>query len=259
MTDRLRALRLAPCLAAAMAACATARSGPPAELVAATDPRCPLPLAWPSAERTPRRVRVRNATDDTLVVVIDRCFHYTTLTELAPGAVDQPVLPPRLIGYPDGIRFHAYIDSESRFVGSWHARPTPGPMLDLVLDSAARVEGNLFLHDLAHEAPASGPEVLENGDGESYLMLPEVAAGGFMIWSCGGGRPWLSISTSVKLPADTVDVATRFDGGEWSGEERWEVMRSLTDAMLAPEPVIDSLTARAARARLVNVGVVMRR
>jgi hypothetical protein len=247
-------------IAVVAAACATARPTPPPELVAATDPRCPLPLAWPSAEQTPRRVRIRNATSDSLVVVIDRCFHYTTVASVAPGATVQASLPPRLIAFPDGIRFHAYIDTEARFVGSWHVPPDPRPALDLVLDSITRARGELFLYDAVREgAPASMPRILEDGEGESYLMLPEVADGGFLIWSCGGGRRWVSMSTGLELPRDTAEVRTRFDGGEWSGDEGWEVLHSLTDAVLVPASAIDSLTARAARAKLVNVGVVTRR
>jgi hypothetical protein len=241
------------------AACATARPTPPPELVAATDPRCPLPLVWPSVEQTPRRVRIRNATADSLIVVIDRCFRYTTVAAVAPGAIVQASLPTRLIGYPDGIRFHAYIGSEARFVGSWHVAPEPQPALELVLDTLTRAQGELFLYDLLGEAPLSGPQIREADDGKGYLMLPEIAEGGFLIWSCGAGRRWLSMSTAVKMPADTVEVATRFDRGAWSPEERWEVLRSVTDAVLAPESSIDSLTARAARAQLVNVSVVMRR
>jgi hypothetical protein len=246
-------------LAALAAACATARPAPPSELVAATDPRCPLPLVWPSPEQTPRRVRIRNQTADSVIVVIDRCFHYTTVASVAPGALVQASLPSRLIAYPDGIRFHAYVDTEASFVGSWHVAPVPGPALELVLDSLSRAQGELFLYRFVEEAPTTSPRILEDSEGENYLMLPEVADGGFLIWSCGGGRRWVSMSTAVKMPADTVDVATRFDRGEWSGEQRWEVLRAQTDAVLVPEEAIDSLTTRAARAHLVNVSVVMRR
>ena len=71
------------------AACATARPAPPAELFAQGDPRCPLPLAWPSPEQTPRRVRIRNETADSLIVVIDRCFHYTTVASVPPGSANR--------------------------------------------------------------------------------------------------------------------------------------------------------------------------
>ena len=241
------------------AACATARPAPPPELVAAVDPRCPLPLVWPSPEQTPRRVRIRNATADSLVVIVDRCFHYTTLASVPPGGLVQAALPPRLIGYPGGIRFHAYIESEARFVGAWHVEPRPTPSLELVLDSLTRVQAELFLYDALRDTSTTAPRLLEDGQGETYLMLPEVADGGFLIWSCGAGRRWISMSTGVKMPADTVDVSTRFDRGDWSPEERWEVLRAQTDAVLVPDAAIDSLTARVARAGLVNVSVVMRR
>ena len=119
-------------LAAALlsAACAHRATTPPSELNVLGDPRCPLPLVWPSAEQTPRRVRIRNRTADTLVVDLDRCFRYTTLAPVAPGQVVQANLPARMIAYPDGFRFHAFTGSPR--VGSWRVLPVPGLTLELV-------------------------------------------------------------------------------------------------------------------------------
>jgi hypothetical protein len=256
---RARTRAWAGLLGVACVACAHRPPSPPSELVAATDPRCPLPLIWPSPDRTPARLRIRNATSDTLSVVIDRCFHYTSVATLAPGASAEASLPRPLIGFPEGIRFHALIESQARFVGTWHVAPVAGPSLELVLDTATRARDASMPYRLEQGTVRLPPALHQDDSGKPYLMLPELADGGFLIWSCGHGRRWLSLSTSVKLPADTVDVATRFDDGSWSEEQRWPVLRSITDAALAPERSIDSLAVGALRARMMNVRVVMRR
>jgi hypothetical protein len=240
-------------LAGAWAGCASAPPAPPPVLAGPTRVDCPLPLVWASAAETPRRVRITNPTDRLLTVVVDRCFNHTLIDDVPPGTTIQPVLPRRLIAYPEGIRFHAFDLEGERFVGSWHVAAEPKPLLELVLDTTTRVAGDLFYFDVK-QGSTSAPMMREGDDGEDYVMLPDVGGGGFLIWSCGEGRRWLSLSTGLKLGGDSTGVRVAFDRVEFANEP-WPILQSLTDAVLAPEAQVDPLTTRAAAARLTNFTV----
>lgn len=241
--------------------CAGARVPPP-EMALDVDSRCPLPLAWPSAAQTPQRIRLENPNDVPLVVVIEGCFRLTRLAEVPPHAALQPALPPRMIAFREGIRFHAFVEDSARFVGSWHVPPRPGPSLDLVLDTLEVTKGELSLFDPV-EVEASrtesdyAPRRIEDSGGQVYVMVPGVGDGGFLVFSCGGGRRWVSVSTSTTIRFDTADVAVGYDGGD-PEPARWEVLHSMSDAVLAPARGVDSLAVRMARAERVNVQVALR-
>ena len=243
---------------AALGGCAGAVPEPPPVMSGPTRVDCPLPLVWASAAGTPRRVRITNPTDRALTVVVDRCFNHTLLDEVPPGSTVQPILPRRLIGYPEGIRFHAFDLAADSFVGSWHVPAEPKPLLELVLDRATGLAaGDLFYFDVKQGSTAA-PIVREDDEGEDYVMLPDVGGGGFLIWSCDPEeRRWLSLSTGLKLGIDSTGVRVAFDRVEFANEA-WPILQSLTDAVLAPEDRVDALTTRAATARLTNFTVAIR-
>lgn len=74
----------------------------------AADRICPPPLIAPNGVRTAAAVRVDNRGGRAWVVFLDRCRGHTRLGTVDPGRTRLFSLPPALIAYDDGVRFHLF-------------------------------------------------------------------------------------------------------------------------------------------------------
>lgn len=202
-----------------------------------------------------------NRTEDTLTVFVDRCFWYTRMARIPPGKARQARLPGELIAYDGRLLFHAFTVSEH--VGSFTTPIEPVPVVEVVLDDSLAVDRETlpsYVLDRGEARQAVERTVvtdLEHG----YTAVWGVGGGGILTWACSRGDPYLSVATgsSLRREVASVEVRYRLDDGEWSEPEPWEVVRSLTDAVVAPRERVDELTRAILAAERVQFDVEERR
>lgn len=218
--------------------------------------RCPPPLLRQDGEVRPVRVRLENATSDTLTVFLDRCFHHTRVATVAPGQWVQEPLPNQLVAFPEGLRFHGFDARGRTYVGTWVAPVRNEPILRLTLASAEAVPDSMLTHFALRAGQARVGNFAVSDDEEPGVGYAAVFARNtpaILSWACGEeGRRYLTLGTGGSLGGDRVPVRLRLDGGSWR-EEVWEVSSGLSDAAVAPEGDVERLTTDALRARRLEV------
>lgn len=225
---------------------------------------CPLPLVLPPDEVRPRFVRLRNPTDTELAVFLDRCFWHTRLADVPPGRFRQPRLPDELIGFEEGLRFHAYDHADGRYVGTWVSPVGESGVLEVVLGEEERVERDSLAGDygLPKGAERSAADQTRTTDPErGYAAVWGLGGGGVLTWACSDDVLFLSVALGRKTRSGQragagdprvderpppIPVGVRFDpSGAWSDAGAWPVTTSFTDAVVAPAEWADSITLRA--------------
>jgi hypothetical protein len=225
-------------------ACRTAGSTPETVPPRIVSENCPLPVLIPAGKPRPRWLRMVNRTSDTLTVFVDRCFWHTRLARVPPGKARRALLPDELIPYDGGLLMHAFTSREH--FGSFLTPIRPEPLLEVELTGTGVVdEGRLPHYALEPgEGRAATERTIVTDTVRGYTAVWGIGGSGVLTWACSQGDAHLSVAIGANLPANTkkAKVRHRLDEGEWSQGEGWEVVRSGTDAVVAPRPLMEELT-----------------
>lgn len=259
--SRWAARRVGPGTALALAldllgACGGPPATPPPVPAAAAPDGCPLPLLFSPDQDHPRYVRIENPGREPRTVFIDRCFWHTRLAEVPPGQVRQVPLPGELVTYHGSLFFHAY-DRERR-VASYRLDVGTGPILRLVLEPEEEAPPDSLPRWKLPEGTgrSAGPTVLADPDG-AWVSVWGVGGGGVLTWACAGEEgPWLSVTLGREARGEAPPaVEVEFDDRSWEDAGSWQVMRSVTDAVVAPLETGAHLTEEARSAEHVRVRI----
>lgn len=202
----------------------------------------------------PRRVRLVNESPDTVDVWIDRCFWHTRLATVPPGRSAQPRLPERLVAFPEGLRFHANaLRDPIEYLGVFTLPLAEVPVLELVVSEGTRADPASLRQVVLDDSVRVGGGAVIQGDDDAggYTALFAVRTSAVLSWACGeGGRRFVSLSLAGRVEGDEAEVRVRTDGGDWRPLGRWRVQSGgPTDAVVAPEAHLESLTRAALEAR----------
>lgn len=245
---------LAPVLA--LAGCGGPPPAPPPVPEEASDPPCPLPLAFARDEPRPRHVRIENDTGRELEVYLDRCFWLSRLAVVPPGGWRQARLPGTLIPFEDALWFHAFDGAEGWATYSIPVRAEAVLRLVLAPTDSTVEQARPRWNPLPEGAERPrGPPLLADAD-RGFVSVWGVGGGGVLTWACRGDEgPWLSLtldrsSRATEPPGVQVEIE-----GEWRDAGRWAVLESVTDALVAPLDVGARLTRSIPSTDLVRIDV----
>lgn len=228
----------------------------PAPAAAPSKLTCPLPVQRGDGRIVPRRIRLVNESPDTVDVWIDRCFWHTRLATIPPGRTVQPRLPERLVAFPEGLRFHANtLRTQVEFLGTFTLPLDEVPVLELVVsDETTADPASLQQMVLDDSVRVGGGAVLQGEDDTGgYTALFALRTSSILSWACGeGGRRHLTLSVPGRLEGPEVTVRARIDEGEWQSLGPWPVQSGPTDAVVAPDDLVASFTARALAGRALD-------
>lgn len=231
----------------------------PAPAAAASKLTCPPPVQRGGGRIVPRRIRLVNESPDTVDVWIDRCFWHTRLATIPPGRTVQPRLPERLVVFPEGLRFHAnVVRTQMEYLGAFTLPLEEVPVLELVVSDETTTDPASLQQMVLDDSVRVGGGAVIQGEDETggYTALFALRTSSILSWACGeGGRRHLTLSVPGRLEGAEVAVRARVDEGEWEPLGAWPVQSGPTDAVVAPDDLVASLTARALEGRALDVVV----